>query len=192
MMRKNHFAFTLVELMIAAGVVVMIFMSVLASYRHGDKSSQLDVALKQTQQVIDIARTRALAGKTHNNAFPAGGYGVHVAGVQTSALTPFVVSVADGNFSSGVALTNEVLNLRSVRIIALCGVTENTVTSLPCTTGEWQTITDGVDIIFSNPGAQYSSPSYSYVGGILEHMTTGKQAYFYVSLLSGVVSGGYL
>ena len=80
-----------------------------------------------------------------------------------------------------------------VKLIGLYGLDSLVVTDSPCEVGSnWQYIGDDLEIIFTMDDQIQIIPensSLDYVGGVIEHKKTNKKAYFYVSLISGLISG---
>ena len=196
----NNQGFTLMELLVSAAIIIVIFSFVLVNFRTGQRSGEASVAIKQIINGITTVRTMALGGQMlTNGTFPEGGYGINFDISNPSQFVLFEMPVAGGSYQSGdgIMLTNGLTQFKNIEFIQFCGT--NNVTTLPCQAG-WQDLKSGIDnyleVVFVSPGvvmANYpSAPDYKYVGGIIEHQDTKKKAYFYVSLVSGLVTGDLL
>ncbi|MFA6255505.1 MAG: prepilin-type N-terminal cleavage/methylation domain-containing protein [Patescibacteria group bacterium] len=199
--------FTLVELLVSTAIMMMIFSFVLANFRAGARSGEIDVALKQVISGIGLVRNLTLGGQTVDNPtpppdqiFPLGGYGIHFDKNPTQFIL-FNLTVADSSYESGdgVILTNGLKKFDDVDFIQFCG--SNSIESLPCQSPDWKDLKHGGDdyleIIFPAPGEFFANypdlgQDYDYVGGIIQHKKTFRRAYFLFSLTSGLLSGDLL
>ncbi len=205
--KQKKSGFTLIDLLVSAAVMVIIFSFVLANFRAGAKSGEIDVALKQVISGIGLVRNLTLGGQTVNNPipppdqiFPPGGYGIHFA-KNPSQFILFNLTVGGSSYEAGdgVILANGLKKFDDVDFIQFCGA--NSIASLPCESPDWKDLKHGGDdyLEISFPAAGEFSASYpdidkdyDYVGGIIQHKKTGRQAYFYFSLVSGLMSGDLL
>lgn len=185
--------FTIVELLVSIAILGIMFSMVLANFRAGQKSGQLDIVLKQVISGITNVRNMSLGGQTMaDGSFPSGGYGIHFEPTQFWA---FAKTAA-----SNPTLPNTATKFDQVSFIQFCGlnsfgITQDNITNLPCQSG-WESFDSPLEIIFSLPSeisavpaADLSGKNFKYVGGVIRHAKSGQQAYFYVSLISGLVSG---
>ena len=190
--------FSLVDLMVASTIIIIIFSFVLASFRTGQYSGEIDVVLKQVTDGVTTARTLTLGGKQlPDGTFPPGGYGINFDAENPSQFVLFELPTLGGSYKSGdgQAISGGIKQFNNIRFVQFCGA--NDVSTLPCEPGAWQNLqvgsSDYLEIIFPSPGETLvnypASGGFNYVGGIIEHQKTGQRAYFYVSRLSGLVTG---
>jgi len=199
--------FTLIDLLVSSAVMLIIFSFVLANFRAGAKSGEIDVALKQVIGGISLVRNLTLGGQIINNPtpppdqiFPLGGYGIHF-DKNPARYILFELNVAGSSYEAGdgVILANGLKKFDDFDFIQFCG--SDSIASLPCKSPDWKDLKKGSDdyleMIFPAPeefSANYPDldKDYGYVGGIIQHKKTLRQAYFYFSLTSGLLSGGLL
>lgn len=207
--RRSVFGFTMIDLLVAATVVIVMLSFGLARFRTGQYSNELDVSLKQIDHGISTVRNYSLAGREVTaGVIPDGGYGIQFDSSGLSGQTGY----GQGQTGYGQAsneftlfavinsvtqiLPNGRIDLGGVQLISYCGYTQEVVSALPCQGAGWVDIGNYLNIIYKPNGTvlvNYSdSGSYEFVGGIIEHKKTGRRAYFYVSLKSGIVSEGLL
>ena len=206
---KKGEGFTVLELLVSATILIVLMSFVLANFRAGQYSGELDVATKQIVDSMGTARTMTLGGQVIADpnspgarVFPPGGYAVHFDTNQPTARR--LVLYADGLnseveqngiYNSGEEINGGIINFEHVYITQLCGLAQTPVSSIPCQS-PWGSIGTDLDIAFSAPGqqtAEFNLPgAYEYVGGVFFHEKSNQFGYFYVSLLSGLVSGGVL
>ena len=208
---KNQKGFTVLELLVSATVLITIMTFVLANFRTGQYSGELDVVTRQIVDSVGTVRNMTLGGQVIEDptspgqrVFPAGGYGVHFDNISVDNAKRLVL-YADGinsfseknsTYDSGEEITGGVINFENVTLIQLCGLDQTPIPSVPCDSDNWSILGNSLDVIFPVPGkttATYTvTDSYDYVGGVFSHQETAKLSYFYVSLLSGLVSGGLI
>ena len=196
--------FTILELLVSSTVILILFSFVLASFRTGRYSGEINVVTKQIISGITIARTKTLGGEIFQSGFPAGGYGINFDAREPSQYILFADTDDNGSFTGDVSdpggstETIEVGSFRDISIVSVCGLDANQVLELPCTGSGWSTITSPffLEIIFTEPGqiaVNYANPqpgdSFDFVGLQVRHQKTGQEAYIYVSILSGLVTG---
>jgi prepilin-type N-terminal cleavage/methylation domain-containing protein len=212
---KIRGGYTLMELMITLGIIAVLLGAVLANFNNGRKNSDLDAAARQAISAVKQARDLALAGQIDNNGdYPVGGFLAHFEydnreNIYLASSTADFLSSDQTRYDATQRLINGVKGLGSVQIISLCGLKEPVIdagTGLPCTApsaGKWQAITWGagafLDVGFIQPGGiavnyqnYAAADAYNYIGGVIQQPQTLKQAYFYISLINGAVSGGLL
>lgn len=210
---RRQAGFTMVELMVAAVVLIIIFSFVVAGFRGGQSTSQLDVALQEIVSQMSAVRAMSLGGQVIENPdpppleiFPAGGYGIKFGGLVNfpSQYILYAASDAEGAYSSGDELSNGINTFHNIEFIQFCGTEEEEVnvdTGPPCENPDWKDLKYAGDsyleIVFPmSGGVLVNYPSlnkdFNYVGGIIKHQKTGRQAYFYISLASGVIMGDML
>lgn len=211
---KSDAGFTMVELLVSASVLMILFTFVLANFRTGQSSAELDIVLKQIISGISSVRNMALGGQVMSDgSYPDGGYGIHF-DLETNPdqnILFFTLNIDDCDpkrkdcfYEVGNELAGGIRKFKNIEIIEICGTDDlydmggNLVT--PCDSPNWKDLKHAgdeyLDIIFPIPGefnANYRAVAdYDFVGGIIESTTTGAQAYFYVSLISGALVGELL
>jgi len=200
---KKRDGFTIIELIVSSIVIIVIFSFVLANFRLGQTSASLDSTLKQAINGIETARQFTLAGRVLDEGlFPGGGYGIEFR-TNPSSYQIFAIPNQGGpdyllereyqqflpiDFFSPFSETPELGFL----------ATSNEMASEPeCYIGNY------LRIIFAGPDniyAEWDKDNYpcdleqgiKYVGALLRDKKNNQQAYFYVSLLSGMVSGSLI
>ncbi len=197
--RAKPAGFTLVDLIVSAVIIIVIFSFVLASFRTGQSSSDLDSAVKQVVDGITTVRNMSLGGQLlTNQSFPANGYGIYFDGVNQQFKLFAALEGSEEDLPKGIT------KFSNVEFIDFCGfageINPGEKLPLPCEGTGWLNKSNGfgdyLKIIFSLPDEIISDPSslgasgqFNYVGGVMKHKKTGQQAYFYISLISGAVSG---
>jgi len=197
---KSGAGFTLLDLLVSATVLIIIFSFVLANFRTGQKSGEIEVALKQVIDGITTVRTMSLGGQLINGDFPAGGYAIHFNLQNPSQYILYQASAPAASYHPGAELPNGISPLKEVKLVSLCGLDQDQIISRPCQNSDWDNSTNPLEIIFSlaneifvNPATdEQSGLPFKYVGGVIEHQKTGQQSYFYISLVSGLVTGDSL
>lgn len=186
--------FTVVELLVSIAILGIMFSFVLANFRAGQKSGQLDIVLKQTIDGITNVRNMSLGGQIMaDGTFPVGGYGIHFDLTNPDQFSAFA-KTATGN----QPLLNAITKFDQVTFVQFCGSIQDNVSSLPCQSPGWENINNSLEIIFNLPNEISAVPptgaagNFKYVGGVIQHAKTGQRSYFYVSLISGMVSGNIL
>lgn len=211
----NIKGFTAIELMVSATILIVMFSFVLANFRAGRYSGEIDVVPKQVTDGISTVRGMALGGQliehpvSGDKVFPTGGFGIYFnKTIVPSKFTMFADFNGDGVYDDGQGsgsggpdetIPNGAVNFSNVRLIDLCALKDGQfeITALPCDTALWDNIGDQVNIIFPSPQVFRanvgSDPAdvltNNFIGGVFEHSETGQQAYFYFSAVSGLVTG---
>jgi len=202
---RKGVGFTIVELLVSAAVLIIIFSFVLASFRTGQSSGELDVVLKQVIDGVSTVRNMSLGGQVLDDGlFPAGGYGINFnLAEQPDQYILYAVAEVGGNYSPGDELSVGITQFKNIELIKLCGLAEEVIsdaTGLPCQRPDWKELKHAdeeyLEVIFPLSGeVLINYPPHPalgdlyYVGGVIEHQKTNRQAYFYVSLASGLVTG---
>ena len=176
--------FTLIEMLVSIAIIGIIMGFVVANFRAGQRSGQVDGTLRQLISNVTMARTWATAGKLINGSYPAGGYAVVFSGsnyfIESSDASGNLTSVATSTMPSGITMT-------------LCSGNDDPRTSnvLPCDASKWSAASS-VTVSVASDGTTTVKPAKKFVGGLLQQTATGKKAYFYVSKVSGLVTGDTL
>ena len=95
--RRKRFGFTLLDLAVSTGVIVIIFSFVLANLRTGERSGELDITIKKVVSNISSVRNMSLGGQIIDGSFPEGGYGVFFDTFDPEQLIFFAFSSEDGS-----------------------------------------------------------------------------------------------
>lgn len=163
----------------------LLLILVLANFRGGQHSGELDIALKQTVNGIEYVRTMTLGGQITDDLFPEGGYGIHFNSNWYNSFAAFE--------SGDVPLRT--IQLNNAEFFSFCGSNEIEIVDPPCQ-ASWQAVDNFLEIIFSSPDQIIYKPDggedFKYIGGIIKHAKTGQTAYFYISLATGLVISGIL
>ncbi len=186
--------FTMIDLMVSAVIIIIMFSFVLANFRTAQFSGEIDMGIKQVVDKVRIVRNLSLGGQLlDDNTFPDGGYGVYV-DLNTPDRVQLYAALdkIENSFVSGQPLADQTIIFKNITIIDLCGLTADEVTSLPCDAG-WENAGNYLEVIYRETGsatANYGQGSgFKYVGGAVVSSKTGQKAYFYISLVSGAVTG---
>ena len=188
----------MIEMLIVSVILITIMSVVIASYRTGQRSGELEGSFQQTLNAITTARAKSLGGEIFTggpfvNEFPAGGYGVHF-DKGSNQVTIYAADAPDTTLTSGAVVGGGFINFADITVVDLCGSDQSVLTDIPCGSG-WTSIGASLEVVFSQ--ANEATASYSigsgarFVGGLLEHQKTGSQAYFYIALPTGVVTGNF-
>ena len=199
----NNLGFTAIELLVSATILIVIFSFVLANFRAGQYSGELDIITRQVIDGVSTVRIMTLGGQvTPAGIFPAGGYGVSfdINNRNRFVLFADLGPTPNGIYDPGEEIPNGIVQFSNVYLIDLCVSSEDVVDSLPCQFSDWTNIVSNrLDIIFPRPGLVTASDGLNplpvasqFVGGVIKHQKTGRQAYFYVSLFSGLITGDEL
>ncbi|MBI3290672.1 type II secretion system protein [Candidatus Falkowbacteria bacterium] len=192
---KSGAGFTVIELLVSAVIIIILFSFVLANFHTARYSGEIDVVLKQIISGVSTIRNYSIGGQLINGSFPGGGYGINFDLKNPSQFVLYAADFPDTSLAAGEVLANGVGRFTDIKFIELCGLDATEVTSLPCQEGTWEDLGDFLEIIFSlSNGISFNyegeDAGYKFAGGIIEHQKTGLQSYFYVSLVSGLISGG--
>ncbi len=189
----------MVELIVSASVIVIIFSFVLANFRMARSSADLNSSLKSIVNGIETSRSFSLAGRIlEDGSFPKGGYGIEF-NANPSSYQIFAI-LEEGQ--PIYFLPKEYKQFSNIDFFS---------PFFPSTPEYGFFITAEVEegicyigdyfrIIFSSPAdiriewdknnypcQQHDNPKY--VAGLFRDRKTRNNAYFYVSLLSGLVFG---
>lgn len=189
--------FTIIDLLVAAGVVMIVSTFVLANLRRVDRNN-LPLALQQVGGGIVETQTMGLAGKLFSQAqpiYPTGGYGI-IFQKNTSQYTIFGdLDSVDGN---GTAIAGGVRGLLAGNTII--GVHYSLADAPPAIfTGWLDAPGDLVRLVF-NQGetvAYFSNETQPangviYVGLKLRSDESGRLGFVYVSLKTGLLKSGFI
>ena len=187
----NRKGFTIWEMLVASAIVVILSTVVLANFRTARTSSERETVLQILLDGVRTVRTMSLGGQIQvNGTFPTGGYGIRFDTVLPSQFDLFAL-----NGVTPEVLPNGTHQFSKVQIVALCGSDAAVPSEQPCGT-DWQSAGGVLEIVFTSAGtATVITPTgqtYKHAGGLLRHPVTGQQAYFYITLQSGLGSGGLL
>lgn len=206
---KNGAGFTIVELMISASIIIVILSFVLANFRSGGYSGQLDSIMSQIVNAISTVRNKTLAGEIMANPspppdqiFPEGGYEVRFDNATSTVSYSLKAVLQSGTEidlpnSSKTFSEIEFFNPDNPAQIGFLATTfENEAGGFyqTCYIGNWLKIifTESGKVTVAYPTTCDQTGEIKYVGGIFRHKQTGQTAYFYVSLLSGLVTGSLI
>jgi len=212
--------FTVLELLVSSTIIIIVFSFVLANFRTGQFSGELDVILKQIISGITSARNMSLGGQLIDKAIPENGYGIHFDDFSSDVDQYYLFAAFAG---SNQPLVNSLRKFNNVEFISFCTTKEEIILEqgtcsnnpsvscsknqdcppggicrlviLPCQSPTWQNAGDSLEVIFSlaqQVSSNPSDPEFKYVGGVIEHNRTKQRVYFYISLLSGLVGGSSL
>ncbi len=196
-LKKNE-GFTMIELIISASVIVIIFSFILANFKISQTKAGLDFSLKQIINGIETARGFTLGGKILAlGFFPAGGYGIEFRANPSSYQIFAIPSLGGENYPlsnehkefSQIDFISPIPSTPQFGFIATADIDQN-----PCYIGNY------FRIVFQSPQLIYAEwdkenypcneiPEIKYVAGMLKDKTNGRQSYFFVSLVSGSVFG---
>lgn len=190
---KNGFTF--IELIIGASIIALIAAISVANFRTAQKSDEINLAVDDIVGSVAEIRNLSLGGQLlADQTFPAGGYGINFQKNQNKFSVYAALDEANNGLSDGELLPTGFRQFSGIQISDLCLTTADTITALPCQTG-WVNINDTLEIIFDLSGGVLANNNAepivgaTYVGGVIRHTNTGRQGYFYVSLISGMVVG---
>ena len=192
--RRRPAGFTMIDLLVSSVVIIFMLSFVLANFRTAQFSGEIDVAIKQVVDQIRIVRNLSLGGQLLDDGiFPDGGYGAYFDLNSDNRVQLYAaLDQVDTSFSSGRPLANQNVIFKNISFVNLCGLTADEVTDLPCQ-GAWEDAGNYLEVVYSETGgatANYGQGSgFKHVGGTMTSSKTGQQAFFYVSLLSGNVTG---
>ena len=187
----NRKGFTIWEVLVASAMVVILSTIVLANFRTARTSSERETVLQLLLDGVRTVRTMSLGGQIQvNGTFPDSGYGIRF---DMASPSQFVLFALNG--TTPETLPNGLHQFSKIQIITLCGSTVDVPTGQPCDT-DWETAGSVLEVVFTSAGtAAIVTPTgqtFKHVGGLMRHPVTGQQAYFYITLQSGLVSGGLL
>lgn len=207
---KDKKGFTLIELIVSAGIITLIFAYTLANFR-GAEQNDMKLALQKVISDIREVQTMALAGKVYEevtpNIYPAGGYGLAF----TKASNNYeIFADLNSNVYPDVA-EDEVADLfsRSMlgkNIVSNVYYSNELNPSNPSLTSEAFDASDWIEVnfaalSFSSVDGQIkiidspdSDPSATakYVGILITTTASSNQAYLYISRETGLISSGII
>jgi prepilin-type N-terminal cleavage/methylation domain-containing protein len=171
--------FTLVELVIAVGIVAVMMTLVLANFKKFERSAVLDSDAEKLASILRQAQVWSLTGQLRNGARPTGGYGVHVVECSASPCGYQMYADLDASrdYQTGEALATDLYNFSpSVRAsVEIDGIS-----------------TSKIDIIFEPPKSTIyfngNSSSYTNATIILTHQITGAVKRVRLTLKSGQIT----
>ncbi|MFA5021901.1 MAG: hypothetical protein WC508_02395 [Patescibacteria group bacterium] len=196
--------FTVIDLLVSVAILGIMLTFVLANFRAAKTSGDLDVVIKRIVDGITTVRNMSLGGQLTNSSFPEGGYGIHFDFDNPNRYILFLAAVAGNSYIPNVnGLSNGIVEFDGIKLTEVCGHKElqlNETLGLPCTDSwqriNWQTAGDFMEIKFlayNEMAINYSnyqlSDDFKYIGGVVSQEKTGQTGYFYVSLVSGLISG---
>ncbi|MAF13473.1 MAG: hypothetical protein CMI53_01095 [Parcubacteria group bacterium] len=197
---KNNKGFTVIDLIVSISIIIILFSFVLVNFNTAENIVNFEGIVKKIVNGVTTVRNMNLGGQLIDNPvpppneiFPDGGYGIRFEILPSP--TPDEVTLFAVDTTGEIEIDK--FELDKIEFIEFCGLTDDTVASgLPCE-GNWDTLSQSInplEIIFSAPGEITAVPSednfstkFIFVGGKIRHTETGQEAYFYVSVLSGLV-----
>lgn len=112
---KRPTGFTLVELIVAMGIMVLITTAAVANLRGRSPDRQLRDQARNLASLLRQAQVQAIAGEPADGAVPVGGYGVQAQSCSTPPCDVILFADKNGNFSldtgeerSRISLGNDV------------------------------------------------------------------------------------
>lgn len=193
---KNHLfnqrGFSMIDLLASAAIIIIIFSFVLANFRTARYSGDINIVLKQIINGITTVRNMSLGGQMIDGAFPEIGYGIDFDLASPNQFSLFAAYEEDKGGNQ--PLPNGTTIFQNVEFTNFYGLTSQELDDegklIKPGEGSWRDIGNNLQIIFSLGGDITTNVNgYDYVGGKIRHNKTGQQAYFYVSLISGLVTG---
>lgn len=216
--KSKNLGYTLIELIVAMSITGSLLTIVLANFRSGQRSAELTTSLKQVINTVKAARDMSSAGGIDQSklppTYPTGGYLVHFEFdnpkrlALASSYSPFVNSNATRYLLNNI-IPNGKKDFTDIQFVSFCGLDKNYykidgTTGLPCdTTKKWKNIEfssagDFLDVGFNMGGEviynfnSYTNEDFSFIGGIFKHSGSNRNAYFYISTISGLITGNVL
>lgn len=194
--------FTLVDLLVAAGIIVVVATFVLANFRQANRNN-LPFALQQVAGGLVEVQTLGFAGRLFSptdRTYPAGGYGALLQDDSGQSISRYTVfgdtTPIDGTgptIASGdrtVLLGNKVV-----------GVYFTATASPPSPFGlGWSPVPGSrVRIVFNQgetvayfSGESEPDPDATHIGLKLQNQASGQAGYILVSLTTGLITSGLL
>ena len=77
-LKYNNKGFTILELLVVIFIVALLSGTMLANYRQGNRSSELNMAANGLASDIRLAQNRTLGAVKYGTSTPDGGWGVHI------------------------------------------------------------------------------------------------------------------
>lgn len=120
---KNTSGFSLVELIVSMGIMILLITVVAVNFREGQQFDELRISAQTLTDNLRVMQNRAMTGQVFGVDVPQGGYGVHFAIV--GALPNSYFLFADGDADqwydgAGELFPNgEIAFLKNVRTIAM-------------------------------------------------------------------------
>ena len=214
---KKRYGYTLMELLVSIAIILVMLSIVLANFGAGQGSNDMKMTLSQVANDFNKTKNWAQAGRLDQTGnYPFGGYifrflfqypkNYYIA----TSSSEFISSNSPRFLSSHLVQGGQVV-LKNYKFIQFCGLDNSTIdleqTGLPCDNSksikwkniQWQSNTDFLELGFNQPNliitnyANYlASDDFEYIGGIIQDVNTLKKGYFYISLISGLISTGNL
>lgn len=200
--KDKNSGFTLLEMMISTAVILIMLIFVLANYRTAGSSGEISYSVEQILNGFRTAQSKGVSGNLvedplspPDRIYPNQGYAIYFEEASPNRFSIYGLHGVD-------KLDEEIFQSPVVFLVSLCGLpTPAPVPVPPPCSGAWDNNIASAEIIFNLAGDVISnfkdsanSPlsGFDYFGGIIEHQKTGQQAYFYVSLITGIASGDTL
>ena len=100
---NNNRAFTLIEMMVVVGIVIVITGLSFAGYKSGQSQYALQISAQELASNLRRAQSMALSTVTQNGQAPAGGYGIYFNKATTDNSYILFSDTKDTDFSNGYA-----------------------------------------------------------------------------------------
>jgi len=123
-------AFTLIELMVVASIIIILSAVALLNYRSGESQFALQRSANKLAQDIRRAQEMAMSAKEFGGTVPEGGYGINFQTTATSSYILFADLNDNGVFDSGETIEKPSLE-EGVRISNLSPSSPLNVTFSP-------------------------------------------------------------
>ena len=94
---KNNFGFTVIELIVSAGIIALVSVLVIVNLRGTNQKSSLDNEADRISSIIRTAHINSIIGLTVNGTRPLGGFGIHLIECETNC-TYFLFADDNGNY----------------------------------------------------------------------------------------------
>ena len=207
---RNKTGFTLVELVVSAGIIIIIFSYTLANFRGAERNDMALAIQKLTSDIREV-ETIALAGKVYSevipNIYPAGGYGItfEKASADYRLYADLDSNVYPDDADDEVApvflrsmLGNNLVN--KIYYSEELSPSDPTGTSPAFADDDWIEI-DFVSMSFNlstgkikivDLPASDPEDSATFIGLLITNPTLSKQGYLYISKNTGLISGGVI
>lgn len=203
--------FTLIDLVVSAVILIIIFSFVLANFR-GAAQNDLNLALQKIISDIKEAQTMGLAGKIFMGDYPEGGYGLKLARCTTPPCSYQIFADLNSNVYPDLGIREVPTEFSRILlgknfIEAICYSTENQPQFPPFDSSNgsclpangWQdpnffavTFKHNQVLIRTVLPPQELLTDIKYISGLLKNQAIGNQAYFYIAKETGLISSGLL
>lgn len=171
--RRERMGFTLIELVISIGIIIIVTGLVVAGFRVGGRNEALSLAAQDVASVIKQAQSWTLTGQVIKGEFPRGGYGVHFSAATPSSYILFADLDNDLIYDDGEAIDGGTHSLPPQITIAEV---------LPSATA---------DLVFKPPAPEIFINKYREANELavsLKHSDTGQIKKVRVDRISGRIS----